>query len=291
MQRIVYLIAYPFLWGVSRLPDWALYQLSDLMYVLIYKVLGYRKKVVSLNLRLCFPEKTEQERLQIQKKFYHHFCDLMLETIKTMGLSRKQMQQKMTFTNKEILQPLIEQKQSFILMCGHYNNYEWLLSLAQEVNCPCFVVYTPITNKYFDRLIKRIRSRFNGFLISRYQTTFTIKNQQQKQQLSIYGLASDQSPYDTPKQYRRSFMGIEVPVFTGAERIAKQFHLPVIFCDIQKLKRGYYQTTFTPITQNPNQLSDYQITDTFTQLLEAQIRRAPEFYFWTHNRFKYRRED
>lgn len=291
MQLLVFIISYPFLWGISRLPNWALYGLSDVVYLLIYKIIGYRKHVVRCNLTLSFPEKSLEEIKQIERKFYHHFCDIFLEMLKTMSFSQKEMQRRMVFPNKELLDRFYKNKQSFIIMCGHYNSYEWLLSLAAHIPHTSYALYTPITNKYFDRFIHKIRGKFHSYLLSRYKAIEEIRKQQHNQELCAYGLASDQSPSSSPKGYWRTFMGVTVPVFTGAERIAKQFNIPVVFCDIQKIKRGYYEATFVLISEYPAQTAEHQITDTFTELLEEQIRKKPEYYLWTHNRFKHSKQE
>ena len=289
MNLLIYIIAYPSVWGISRLPFWLLYGVSDFFYFILYTLLKYRVKVVRKNLHTAFPFKTEAELRTIERKFYHHFCDTFLEMLKTINFSNKEMQKRMTYSNKEILKKFEEKKQSFIIMCGHYNSYEWLLSLASQIPHKSYALYTPISNKYFDNFIQKIRQKFNSFLISRYKATEIIHKQQKNNELCAYGLASDQSPSNSPKHYWRTFMNVYVPVFTGAERLAKQFNIPVVFCDIQKKKRGYYETTFIILTETPIEVPDYQITDTFTELLEKQIKTKPEFYLWSHNRFKHRK--
>lgn len=286
---LIYCLAYPFLWVISRLPYKLFYALSDAICFLMYDILGYRKKVVRNNLQLSFPEKSLSEIIAIEKKFYHHFCDTFLEMIKTIHISEKEMQKRMIFKNLSILEEFYSKKQSFILMCGHYNSYEWLLSLALHLNCPAYAIYTPLTNPYFDRLIKETRAKFNAFLVSRYEIQSVINKNRNSGEMCVYGLASDQSPRNGKKQYWRTFMGVYVPVLTGAERISKQFGMPVVYCKIEKVKRGYYTTEFEVITDNPNAMPDYEITDIFTELLERQIREKPEFYLWSHNRFKYKK--
>ncbi|MDO4881406.1 MAG: lysophospholipid acyltransferase family protein [Capnocytophaga sp.] len=289
MQLIIFILAYPFLWLISLLPNRIFYALSDVACFLIYNILGYRKKVVRENLTLAFPDKSLTEIKEIERNFYHHFCDIFLEMLKTINFSKKEMQERMTYTNKEVLKIFEERQQSFIIMCGHYNSYEWLLSLAAQIPHKSYALYTPISNKYFNNFIQKIRQKFNSFLISRYKATEIIRKQQKNKELCAYGLASDQSPSSSPKHYWRTFMGVYVPVFTGAERLAKQFNIPVVFCDIQKKKRGYYETTFIILSENPTEVPDFQITDAFTNLLEKQIKTKPEFYLWSHNRFKHQK--
>lgn len=288
MQLLVFILVFPVLWLISCLPHRLFYAFSDFVCFLVYRVFGYRRRLVRSNLMTSFPEKSLQEIIKIEKDFYQHFCDMMLEMLKTFQFSEEEMKKRMVFTNLEALNPFFQNKKSFIVMCGHYASYEWLLSLALYLPCEGYAVYTPISNRYFDRLIKKSRSRFKGFLISRYKIQDKLKEYLSKDNIIALGLASDQSPSNSKKQYFREFLGVKVPVFTGAERIAKQFDLPVIFAEIERVKRGYYQTEFKIITQNPLQESSYKITDIFTELLENQIRKNPKHYLWTHNRFKHR---
>lgn len=288
MQLLVFILVFPILWLISCLPHRLFYAFSDFVCFLVYRVVGYRRRLVRSNLMTSFPEKSLQEIIKIEKEFYQHFCDIMLEMLKTFQFSEEEMKKRMVFTNLEVLNPFFQDKKSFIIMCGHYASYEWLLSLALYLPCQAYAVYTPISNRYFDRLIQKSRSRFKSFLVSRYKIQDKLKEYLLKDSVIALGLASDQSPSNSKKQYFRDFLGVKVPVFTGAERIAKQFDLPVIFAEIERVKRGYYQTEFKIITQNPLQESSYKITDIFTELLENQIRKNPKHYLWTHNRFKHR---
>ncbi|UNY98097.1 lysophospholipid acyltransferase family protein [Zhouia spongiae] len=288
MQLLTYLLVYPLLWMVSKLPFSVFYRVSDFMYLLLYRLIGYRKKVVRSNLRLAFPEKQPEEIKQIEKKFYHHLCDLFMEMIKSLTISKEEMQKRFRFKNIEVLRAFEEQNKSVVLLCGHYASYEWLMSLGYQIRHNGYAVYQPINNKYFDKLVKKIRTKHGAHLISRYETTKTILQKYKAGELALYGLAIDQSPMPSRARYWRKFFGIKVPVFVGAEKIAKSLNSPVIFMDIQKIKRGYYETSFTVISEQPKGLPDYEITDRFTQMLEAQIRKKPEYYLWTHKRFKHK---
>lgn len=288
MQLLVFILVFPILWLISCLPHGLFYAFSDFVCFLVYKVFGYRRRLVRSNLKTSFPDKSLQEIIEIEKGFYQHFCDIMLEMLKTFRFSEEEMKKRMVFANLEVLNPFFQNKKSFIIMCGHYASYEWLLSLALYLPCEGYAVYTPISNRYFDGLIKKSRSRFKSFLISRYKIQDKLKEYLSKDNIVALGLASDQSPSNSKKQYFRRFLGVKVPVFTGAERIAKQFDLPVIYAEIERVKRGYYQTEFKIITQNPLQERSHKITDIFTELLENQIRKNPKHYLWTHNRFKHR---
>lgn len=288
MQLLVFVIVYPFLWLISILPFRLLYIFSDLVYVLIYYVIGYRKKVVNSNLTLAFPDKTKAEIKAIEKKFYKHMCDMFLEMIKSMTISKRSMLTHFKFNNLEVIMKYEKEKRNVVMVCGHYASYEWLMSLGYHIKHKGYGVYMPLANKYFNRLVKRIRTKHGAYLLAKQNTTKAIREHYENGELAMYGLASDQSPQLKRARYWRNFLGVKVPVFLGAEKIAKEYNYPVVFFDIQKIKRGYYETTLTLITENPRELPEYKITDIFTEMLEAQIRKQPEYYLWTHKRFKHK---
>ncbi|WP_224482836.1 lysophospholipid acyltransferase family protein [Robertkochia aurantiaca] len=287
MQLLAYLAVYPFIWFISILPFRLLYALSDFLCFLIYRVIGYRTKVVRRNLTLTFPEKTDAEIKEIEKRFYSHMCDLFLEMVKTLTISKKEISKRFTFKNIDLFKQYEDQNRSIMLMAGHYASYEWLVSMASQMNHEGYVIYAPLSNKYFDKLVQRIRKKHGVQLVSRYDTMKLMRKHQKEGTLGVYGFANDQSPQPHKTHYWRKFLGITVPVHTNAERIAKDMNLVVMFIDIQKVKRGYYQATFKLITEAPDLYPDYEITDIFTEMLEEQIREKPEYYLWTHNRFKH----
>ncbi|MDO4228950.1 MAG: lysophospholipid acyltransferase family protein [Capnocytophaga sp.] len=285
MDLLVYILAYPMIWILSKLPFWLLYLVSDFVYFIIYKILKFRVKVVRKNLNIAFPFKTDVELLDIEKKFYRHFCDIFLEMVKSYGMSEKEMKKRMTYTNLEIIKDSEIQNRSVILMCGHYASYEWLLSLAYNLNHKPYALYTPLSNKYFDRFIQKIRTKHKSYLLSRYKASVEMKKHKDEGLICCYGFAADQAP-NSAKSYRRPFLGLRVPVFTGAERMGKQLNAVICFANIQKIKRGYYQTTFEVLSEKSAEMPDYQITDMFFERLNQQVYKQPEYYLWTHNRFK-----
>ncbi len=288
MQFLIYILIYPFLWLISILPFRLLYLFSDAIFYLLYYVVGYRKKVVRDNLILAFPEKEISEIKRIEKAFFQHMCDLFLEMIKSMTISEEEIKRRFAFRNLEILRKYEDQDKGIILVCGHYSSYEWMMSLGYHLKHKGFGIYLPITNKYFDRLVHRIRTRHNAGLIAAYGASNTIRKHKKEGILGVYGLASDQSPQLSRTRYWGKFFGIKVPMHIGAEKLAKELDYPILFIDIQKIKRGYYNTTFRLITDTPNNFPNYELTDTFTKMLETQIRKKPEYYLWTHKRFKHR---
>jgi KDO2-lipid IV(A) lauroyltransferase len=287
MQFLLYIFLYPILFLISILPFRLLYIFSDCVYILVYRIIGYRKKTVRENLALALPHLTEKERLVIEKK-YKHLCDMFLEMIKTMTISVKEIEKRFVLKNVDYYLEMEKQGKSIALMCGHYASYEWSISINSRITFEGFAIYKRINNKYFDDLVKKIRSRFKAYLITTKETVPTIEANNEKGVKGLYGFASDQSPQVKQKTYWSNFMGIEVPVYTGAEMLAKKFDMNVMFMKIKKVKRGFYEMEFELLTDDAKSIPNYQITETFLRKVEQQILEAPEFYLWTHKRWKHR---
>lgn len=289
MQFLVYIIAYPFLWLVSILPFPVFYALSDVIYFLIYHIIGYRKKTVRNNLALALPHLSEAERRVIEKKFYQHFCDMFLEMAKTMSISEEEINKRFVITNPELVTEYEQKGKSIMLLASHYASWEWLLALNKKLSFQGVGVYKKLANKYFDKLVIDIRSKYNTKLVVTRETIPLIANNQRKGILSMYGMASDQSPKNDRIIHWGNFMGIDVPVHTGAEVLAKKYDLTVLFAKVEKVKRGYYQATLIPLTDDPKSITNFEITNMFIKEVEKQIHEAPEYYFWTHKRWKHSR--
>lgn len=287
MQFLLFLILYPLLWCISMLPFRILYLFSDGVYLLVYYGIGYRRKTVRQNLALAFPDLSPKERLVIEKKSYHHLCDMFLEMIKTLTISDTEINKRFVFTNLETYLELEKKQKSIALMCAHYASYEWAISMNRHINFQGFGIYKKISNRYFDRLVRDIRSRFKATLITTKDTISTIQNNHKNHILGIYGFASDQSPKTAKAYHWATFMGIKTPVHTGAEMLAKKFDMNVIFLRTRKVKRGYYEASLEVLSENAAQIPNYEITDHFLRLVEEQIYEAPEYYLWTHKRWKH----
>lgn len=290
MKRIAFILVYPLLLVVSRLPFWLLYVLSDALFVLVYRVIGYRKKVVRKNLELVGLAKTTKEQLRIEKKFYKYLCDLFLEAIKVNGMSKKQIMRRFVIKNPEVLAAFAKENKSVFMLIGHYGNFEWMLSLGYHVPHTPYAIYAPLENRYFDNYFKSVRSKHGSYLISRKRFAKEFAEMQRANTLSVIGFAGDQSPQRKRKNYYRTFFGHEVPVFTGAERLGKEFDVPILMGKIRRTKRGHYETTLSVLAENPTTVPDYEITDMYFKELESQIKEDPALYFWTHNRFKLMRQ-
>ncbi|SCX93346.1 KDO2-lipid IV(A) lauroyltransferase [Flavobacterium caeni] len=287
MQYFVYLLAYPLLWCISRLPFPLLYLVSDVVFVLLYYVIGYRKKTVRGNLKLAFPDWSEKERLVIERKSYRHLCDMFLEMIKTLSISEKEIKKRFQFTNIETYQALERENKSVAMMVAHYASYEWAISMNYYVNFKGYAIYKRIANPYFDKLVHDIRSRFQAYLITTKDTIPMIHENEKAGIRGVYGFASDQSPKASRAYHWGSFMNATTPVHTGAEMLSKKFDMNVIFLKVKKVKRGHYEATFEVLSTDVKNVPDYQITDEFLKRVEQQINEAPEFYLWTHKRWKH----
>ncbi len=290
MQFLVYILAYPLLWLISILPFRIFYLFSDCVYFLVYHVIGYRKKVVRENLALTLPHLSDSERKKIEKKFYQHMCDMFLEMIKTMTISAEEMEKRFQVTNIELVQDYAKKGKSVILVASHYASYEWLLTINPKLGFQGIAVYKKIANPYFDKLIRKIRSKYNTELIETRKAIPTMAQHQREGKLSLYGLASDQSPKLDRIFHSMKFMGVEVPVHTGAEMLAKKYDLSVIMVKVKKVARGYYEATFLTIADNPNDFENFEVTEKYLREVEKQIYEAPEYYLWTHKRWKHKIE-
>ncbi|UII79436.1 lysophospholipid acyltransferase family protein [Flagellimonas sp. CMM7] len=288
MQLVVFILAYPLLWLISRLPFRILYFISDIVYQLLYHVIGYRKKVVRDNLKLVFPEKTDAERLTIEKKFYKHLCDIFLEMAKTLGISDRQMNERYAFTNVEVMKKLESEGKNIMIMMPHYASWEWVFSLNSQVSSKAYAIYQAIQNKYFDKLVRDIRSKYGTTLIKTNESRKIIKDAKQSGELITVGIISDQSPMLNRTRHWAKFMNIAVPIHVGGEELCKVHDIIPIYLKVEKLKRGYYQGTFKVLTEKPSEVEGYKISEAFLKEVEKSIYEAPEYYFWTHKRWKHR---
>jgi KDO2-lipid IV(A) lauroyltransferase len=288
MQFLAFAITYPFIYLLSRLPMRVLYVLSDLFFFLMYNVIGYRKKVVLENLNLAFPEKSEEERKKIAKDFFRHLTDLIMESVKAFSISEKEMSKRYTYKNPELVNNFTKQGRSIALVAAHQANWEWSISLPLVLEGNVSGAYTKLGNPYFEKVVRSSREKYG---IIGYKTSETVKGMQKnfaEKTQGLYILLSDQSPQLHKTFYWNEFFGVQVPMHTGAEMLAKRFDLVVINYITRKVKRGYYETEFQLITDAPKEFEDYQITDKYTRLTENNIKQQPALYLWSHKRFKHR---
>jgi len=288
MQRIIFYIVYPLIWLLSKAPFPVLYFISDIGFFIIYHLVGYRKDLVLNNLRTSFPEKSEKELLVIRKKFYHHFVDVFAEMLKTFTISNEQMKKRFKIHNISLIEESAAKGKSIIIVGSHYANWEWILSMNLHTNIAGYGTYTKINNVFLENKISTTRERFGGIMVLKKDTIRNIAKNYRDNKVGIYGLLSDQSPQLGRTFYWANFMGVRVPIHTGAETLAKRYDCAVVFMKISKLKRGYYKVHYETLTETPKSFPDYEITDMFLKKAEEQIRENPNYYLWTHNRFKHR---
>jgi KDO2-lipid IV(A) lauroyltransferase len=256
--------------------------------VLIYYIIGYRKKVVQSNLKLAFPDTSDKEIKRITKQFYKHMCDMFLEMIKSISITSTQLKKRFIIKNPEELQRLEKQNKTVVVMYGHYASYEWSYVVENHINFKGFGIYKKIKNPYFDKLVRRIRGKYNTTLIPTKEAISTITENEANGIKGVIAFLSDQSPKSVRKNHHwTTFFDIEVPCFTGAEMLAKKLDLAVTYLKIEKVKRGHYEAEFVSLADDAKIYKDYDITDKFTKILEDQIRKAPEYYLWTHKRWKH----
>lgn len=288
MQLLVYILVYPIIWLISILPFRVLYMLSDVIAFLLYYIIGYRKKLVLNNLKMAFPEKSEKELKSIRRKFYRHFTDVFMEIIKSFTISKKTIDKHYTYTNIELFTELQKNGKDTILTGAHYANWEWIISMNSFVNYKGYAAYTKIGNKYFNTKMLKSREKFGVHFIQTSKVISEIEKNKKSNVQSMYGLLSDQSPMLQKTHYWSDFFGVRVPIHTGTEMLAKKYDMNIVLMETTKIKRGYYETAFTLISDDVKKYPNYELTDIFLRKTEEHIRKAPQFYFWTHNRFKHK---
>lgn len=259
---------------------------SDLLYFFLYHVIGYRKKIVMNNLMIAFPDKSKEEIRIIMKKFYSHFLDIFMEMIKTFSISNEEILERFKLTNPEEMEAFMGRHKNVLLMSSHYANFEWLFSLNLRVQHNGFAAYKKVNNKYMNNYIVRSRSRFNTTLVPSKELIATLDKNDKNKLDSVYGMLVDQAPKLHKTYHWTNFFGQEVPVITGTEMLAKKYNYAVMYIETTKVKRGFYETKMEILSENPREVPDFGITDLFMQKLEAKIRQEPQYYFWTHKRFK-----
>ena len=289
MNLLVYIIVYPFIWIISKLNFTSIYLISDLLYYILYYIFSYRKKVVRKNLELAFPEKSKKERRRIEKENFRNLTDIFLETFKSNNIKEKDLIERFSFKNPELLEKIYNNNQEVIVMCSHYCSWEWVFVIQKITKFKINAIYKKLSNKYFDKWTKDRRSRYGANMISTKDTYREVSRLSKLKPLNFYGFASDQSPKKSKAVYWGNFLNNWVPIHTGAEVIAKKYNMATVFMDVQKVKRGYYEASFSIITEKPNSFKKFELTDKYIEFVEKQVRNKPEYYTWTHKRFKHRK--
>ncbi len=288
MGALTYYLALPFIYGISLLPYPLLFILSDVLNLIVFSFLGYRKEVILTNLRNSFPKKNEQEIHLIAKKFKSWFCDMVLESLTTLTASPEVIKRHVSVEGFELLRNYAAQRQSIIIVLGHYGNWELAgARYSQEKDIPpLYVIYHPLQNPYSDRLAYHMRTRHGTRLYSMKDTGKSMLRD--RDLLTATAFIADQTP-SPERAYWMEFLEQDTPIYLGTEALAKKLGYPVVYISISRPRRGYYHMRAETIVPDPAVTSPGEITEIHTRRLEKDIRNTPEIWLWTHRRWKHRR--
>ncbi len=292
MNKIGYYIVYALWYVASLLPMRIHYWLSNLLFYILFYVIRYRRQVVWLNVVTAFPEREPEEHKEIERRFYRWFCDYLVETIKLMTITPEELKKRFVFKGTELINQCIEEGQSCAFMLGHYCNWEWVTSLILWVSDKAKrgQIYHPLENKDFNHLFLHVRQRMGGICIPMNETLRQIIQFNRQGTPVAIGYIADQAPFWWNIHHWCMFLHHDTPVLTGTERIARKMNHAVFYLDITRPQRGYYEAEVKLITRQPQAMPEYEITDQYFRLLESSIQKHPEYYLWTHDRWKRTRE-
>ena len=297
MKAFANTLIYALLYAVVRLhallPMAVLYVLSDAFYVLIYRLVGYRRRVVRSNLEGAFPHLSPDERLRLERRFYHHFSDYIVETIKLAGISHEELLRRAHLRNPEMVRPLLEAgHKSLILVMGHYGNWEWFTGFPSRFGGLLEVcqIYRPLDSSAFDRLFRHLRTRFGARCVPKKDVVRElIRTARPTSPPALFVFIADQTPSRANLHYWTQFLGRDTAVLNGPERLAVKMNLPVIYADVRCESRGHYTVDFQLLTDAPRSKPENWITEEYTRRMERTILRDPAGWLWTHRRWKYSR--
>ena len=276
-----YLIIIP----ISVLPYPLLYLFSDFLYLAIYRVFGYRRKVVESNLKNSFPEKSVEELKTIEKKFFKHFCDIIVETLKTFTISEKDIRERFAFKNAEMLNKYYDNGNSVIGVTAHYGNWEWgALSMGIFLDHKTMGIFHQLKSDFWDKRLRSSRGKFGLALVPTDQVKPWLKENNNTPVLP--GFVGDQTPHKVNRCHWMTFLNQETPVFLGAEKYAREYNWPMVYAAIRKEKRGYYSVEVILVSDSPLTEKPTALTEKHVKILEEQIIEAPEYWLWTHRRWK-----
>ncbi|MBQ9645709.1 MAG: lysophospholipid acyltransferase family protein [Prevotella sp.] len=290
MKKLTYYVIYGIAYTLSLLPFRVLYAISDTFFLLVYHVVRYRRKVVRKNLTSSFPEMSAADIRQTERRFYHWFCDYGVETLKLLTISDEKLLRHFEFRGVELLEKCFDEGQDCAAILGHYCNWEWLSATGvvfrRHPQAVMGLIYHPLRSDVMDRLFIDIRSAHGGVCIKKKLILRYLAGYRQENRRTFFGYISDQTPRWQNIHLWLPFLNHNTPVFTGGERIMRKMNNAVFYASMERPRRGQYVCTFRLITREPQSLPDNEVTARFFQLLEADIRRQPAFYLWTHNRWK-----
>ncbi len=285
MKRLEYFLFLVFVYVIGLMPFAMVYALSGAFYALVFYVFGYRKKVVIDNLRKAFPEKSKAEIAVLTKAFYHYFADMLLESVKGFTMSKSNIVRRHKLMNPELLESYFKKKQSIIGVTAHYGNFEWgTMSSGLQIQHTVVGFYKPLANPYIDNYIRKSRAKHGTVLSSIYQTMRTFVHY--KKDVCAYLMIADQNPSNKEKAIWVDFLGIDTAFLHGPEVYALKFNYPVIYIDIRRVKKGFYEIDLIPLVEDPSKTQAGEITQRFAAAIEKRIMQQPAFWLWSHRRWK-----
>jgi len=278
-----------FLYGLALLPLPILYVFSFIIYYILYYTSGYRRKVVRENLLNSFPHKELSEIIAIEKEYYKYLCNLIVEIIKMPLISKKELSKRFKFNNLHLIQDRLLKGESVIACSAHYGNWEWgMLAFGLNLAKTKYVIYKPLNNKVFDVWFYNMRARFGNTPVAMKQTLRTVAGS--RKTTSVFCFASDQTPIKEPTSHWLTFLHQPTAVFSGPEKIAVQTNRPVYYLRVTVIKRGYYEVDCIPIIEHPKEAAEHEITAAQFKILEDHINAKPQYWLWSHRRWKHKPE-
>ncbi len=273
---------------ISRLPLKIQYLFSDIVYVLAYSIIGYRKKVVRENISNSFPDRSEEELSKIEKKFYQNFSDYLAETIRSFTISSQELRVRVQHINQHVFQDAKDEGKNVILLAGHVFNWEWFNALTTIIpQDHCYPVYRKVNSTFWEERVKSIRNSYgNQAIEAREVIRHIFRNTNDGN--SAYMFVADQTPHSSEVTYGLKFLNQRTPAFIGYDKLATRMDLAFVYCEMKKVKRGYYQVNYHRIFPDGEQFTDYEVVRKFHHLLENTIRKNPDNYLWSHRKWKYK---
>lgn len=291
MEAVTFYLFLAVNWVITLLPLSVLYLFADILYLILFYFPGYRRNVVSTNLKNAFPYKTDAEREEIARKFYRHLAELFVETLKFTHMSNKERLRRCKFENIDLLKHLYSEGRDIVAVLGHYSNWEFLNILPLLTEYTCISIYRPLKNQHFDKFLNGVRSE-NGMIMAPMSMVIReILNRKKNGERTLTAFLADQTPAKGDIHYWTTFLNQDTPVYLGAEKIAAKYNMAVVFINMQKVKRGYYKITFEVLFDNVAGLRENQITEAHVKHLDSIINEKPETWIWSHRRWKHKREN
>lgn len=288
MNKLYYKIVICLLTILACLPLRVLYLFSDFIYLIVYYVIGYRRGTVRHNLNLVFGKSNPEDIPRIEKAYYHHMCDCIVETVKLLHISDREIDKRVEVVNGSYIDELTGSGKSVVLLLGHYGNWEWVQAIVHHFNIPALAgqIYRPLHNQVMDRIMLKIRSRFGLECIPQQKAVRKMLEAERNGKKFVVGFISDQRPIAKILHNWTDFLGQDTPYFVGGETIGTKINAAFVYLDVEKLSRGHYRLTFLPIATDANDKEEFPYTRAYLKMLEKTILRAPEYWLWSHKRWK-----